>query len=300
MELTSRVTSSDIPAVLDRLGVKFTGAKPAKGERYPVDVVLATNMISVGVDVPRLGLMVCSGQPKTTAEYIQATSRVGRDVSGPGLVITLYNWAKPRDLSHYETFEHYHQTYYRQVEALSVTPFARRAMDRGLTALMVSEARHSRAEWNPRPAAQIVPVLQSGFDRIAVSLRTRAQLVANNAAATAVDELVADRRDKWSKQQAAPGVTLAYARGTGSEINLLRSAEAGPWTVFTAPNSLREVEVGSNLLLREDDPSDDPSAAFLPAPAVSDAEVDEVAPAADDVDEVDDADAVLDPDEAVL
>ena len=108
VELTSRVTSSDIPAVLDRLGVKFTGKKPEKGERYPIDVVLATNMISVGVDVPRLGLMVCSGQPKTTAEYIQATSRVGRDVSGPGLVITLYNWAKPRDLSHYETFEHYH------------------------------------------------------------------------------------------------------------------------------------------------------------------------------------------------
>ena len=187
---------------------------------------------------------------KTTAEYIQATSRVGRDAAGLGLVITLYNWAKPRDLSHYETFEHYHQTYYRQVEALSVTPFARRALDRGLTALMVSEARHSRAEWNPKPAAQIVPVLQPDFDRIVASLRTRAQLVANNAAAEAVDELLADRRDKWSKQQSAPGVTLAYARGKGSEINLLKSPESGPWTVFTVPNSLREVEVGSNLLMQ--------------------------------------------------
>lgn len=67
---------------------------------------------------------------KIPAECIQATSRVGRDAAGLGLVITLYNWAKPRDLSHYETFEHYHQTYYRQVEALSVTPFARRALDR--------------------------------------------------------------------------------------------------------------------------------------------------------------------------
>ena len=299
-ELTSRISSSDIPATLDQLGVRFTGAKPAKGKRYPVDVVLATNMISVGVDVPRLGLMICSGQPKTTAEYIQATSRVGRDATGPGLVVTLYNWAKPRDLSHYETFEHYHQTYYRQVEALSVTPFARRALDRGLTALMVSEARHSRGDWNPKPAAQIVPVLQSEFDPIAASLRTRAQLVANNAAATAVDQLIADRRDKWSKQQAAPGVTLAYARGTGSEINLLKSPESGPWTVFTAPNSLREVEVGSNLLLREDDPSDDPGAAFPPPPAATDSDAAELPPAAGDADIVDDADEILDPSEAVL
>jgi hypothetical protein len=298
-ELTSRISSSDIPATLDRLGVAFTGAKPDKGGPYPIDVVLATNMISVGVDVSRLGLMVVSGQPKTTAEYIQATSRVGRDVAGPGLVVTLYNWAKPRDLSHYETFEHYHQTYYRQVEALSVTPFARRALDRGLTALLVSEARHTRSDWNPKPAAQHVPVLTPAFEPIVSSLHQRAALVATNVAADAVDQLIADRRDKWSKQQHAPGVTLAYARGRGGEINLLQTPESGPWTVFTAPNSLREVEVGSNLLLRQDDPSDDPAVDFLPPPAEpTDAEA--TPPAAEDADVVDDADELLDPAEAVL
>lgn len=267
VELTSRVTSSDIPDVLDRLGVRFTGTKPSKGERWPLSIALATNMISVGVDVPRLGLMICSGQPKTTAEYIQATSRVGRDDAGPGLVVTLYNWARPRDLSHYETFEHYHQTYYRQVEALSVTPFARRALDRGLTALLVAEARHTRRDWNPKPAAQIVPVNGHEFDPIAAALRLRAELIANQVAAKEVDQLVATRRDKWSKQQKAPGVTLTYARGRGDAIDLLQAPEAGPWTEFTVPNSLREVEVGANLLLREDDPSDDPTAPYPDPPA---------------------------------
>lgn len=292
-ELTSRIGSSEIPATLDQLGVRFTGTKPEKG-RYPVDVVLATNMISVGVDVPRLGLMICSGQPKTTAEYIQATSRVGRDNAGPGLVITLYNWARPRDLSHYETFEHYHQTYYRQVEALSVTPFARRALDRGLTALMVAEARHTDADWNPKAAAQIVPVNQPQFEPIVTALHRRADLVAGPAAAAEVDQLVATRRDKWSKQQKAPGVTLTYARGRGDAIDLLQSPESGPWTEFTVPNSLREVEVGSNLLLREDDPSDDPTAEYPDPPA--DESDEEVPQAAEDAD-LADGDVVIDEDD---
>lgn len=287
-ELTSRMHSSEIPATLDLLNVKFTGKPPEKGERWPVDVLLATNMISVGVDVPRLGLMTCVGQPKTTAEYIQATSRVGRDVDGPGLVVTMYNWARPRDLSHYETFEHYHQTYYRQVEALSVTPFARRALDRGLTALMVSSTRHSRREWNPKGAAQHVPVNQPEFEPIAQALIDRAALIGNNEAAEIVDTMTQSRRDKWAKQQQTQGVTLAYSRGRGDAVDLLQKPEAGPWTDFTAPNSLREVEPGTNLLLRADDPSDDPSAPYPDPPSDND-EAGEVleAPTAMDEDPVD-------------
>ena len=102
--------------------VPFVKDRP-KGERPPIDVLLATNMIAVGVDVPRLGMMVVANQPKSTAEYVQATSRIGR--RAPGLVFTVFNWARPRDLSHYETFEHFHATIYRQVEALSVTPVRR-------------------------------------------------------------------------------------------------------------------------------------------------------------------------------
>ena len=98
-------------------------------------------MISVGVDIERLGLMLVAGQPKNTSEYIQATSRVGRSNDGPGLACTVFNWARPRDLSHYERFEHYHETFYKHVEALSVTPFSARALDRGLSGVMVGLMR---------------------------------------------------------------------------------------------------------------------------------------------------------------
>ncbi|WP_197688520.1 DISARM system helicase DrmA [Burkholderia pseudomallei] len=126
-ELTSRLDSWRIPGLLKRLDNKFPREQ---GKQYPVDVLLATNMISVGVDIDRLGLMVVTGQPKSTAEYIQATSRVGR--KHPGLVITMYNWLGARDLSHYEHFRSYHAALYRYVEAISVTPFSSRALDRGL------------------------------------------------------------------------------------------------------------------------------------------------------------------------
>ncbi len=88
-------------------------------------------MISVGLDITRLGLMVVLGQPKAAAEYIQATSRVGRDAEKPGLVVALLNVHKPRDRSHFERFEAFHASFYRAVEATSVTPFAPRALDRG-------------------------------------------------------------------------------------------------------------------------------------------------------------------------
>ncbi len=162
-ELTSRKDSTDIPEVLDHLEVNFDLQNEAKRKelkrqghyrdlpKLPLDVLLATNMVSVGVDVQRLGLMVVGGQPKTTAEYIQATSRVGRKY--PGLVFTVFNWTRPRDLSHYERFEHYHATFYNHVEALSVTPFASGALSRGLTALLVSCVRLQGTEFNANKKA---------------------------------------------------------------------------------------------------------------------------------------------------
>ena len=132
-ELTSRAGEEKLDEVRDRLWDRH-------GKGDPYDMVLCSNMISVGLDVPRLGLMAVVGQPKTTAEYIQATSRIGR--AHPGLVVTLYNWTRSRDRSHYERFVPYHSRLYAEVEATSVTPWSTRARDRALHAVLVTLARH--------------------------------------------------------------------------------------------------------------------------------------------------------------
>ena len=136
VELTSRRTADEIPEILEQLERSWL---PKPVGPAPVDILLATNMISVGVDVSRLGLMVVTGQPKSTSEYIQATSRVGRKF--PGLVVTVYSQSKSRDRSHYEQFVGYHQAYYKFVEATSITPFSAPARERGLRGMLMAIAR---------------------------------------------------------------------------------------------------------------------------------------------------------------
>jgi hypothetical protein len=250
-ELTSRVGASEIRDVLDWLKQQFDPAQE-KGKR-PIDVLLATNMISVGVDVSRLGLMAAVGQPKTTSEYIQATSRVGRDKDGPGLVVTIYNWARPRDLSHYETFEHYHSTFYRQVEALSVTPFSPRALDRGLSAVFVALARHSTvsADWNPNNGAQKVGLDSAEISRVIDLIVERAgRVTADPSAGDYVRELLQARVDRWKAEQARPGSHLGYQDDPGKGIaNLLEVPGIAKWDTFTCSWSLRETEPTVNLIL---------------------------------------------------
>ncbi|MFZ7126444.1 MAG: DISARM system helicase DrmA [Desulfobacterales bacterium] len=257
-ELTSRVSNKEIPKKLDQLEVKF---KPTweKGETRAIDIVLATNMLSVGVDVNRIGLMVVNGQPKNTAEYIQATSRVGR--SFPGLVCTVLTWSRPRDLSHYETFEHYHATFYKHVEAQSVTPFAARALDRGLTGAMVSLLRLENDSMNPNPGAQSLD--SSGKAealRARKVLSERAWKVKDKAARTIADTMTADRIDRWVKEAVKAGRRLGYEteRGQGDLAALLKKPGALAWDEFTVPMSMREVEPGVQLIMDASKHSTDP------------------------------------------
>ncbi len=248
-ELTSRVSSKDIPKKLDQLEVRFKSSWD-KGETRAIDVVLASNMFSVGVDVNRLGLMVVNGQPKNTAEYIQATSRIGRFF--PGLVCTVLTWSRPRDLSHYETFEHYHSTFYKHVEALSVTPFAPRALDRGLTGAMTSALRLANEDLNPNLGAQ---ELDSSGKPEAADVRKvfsdRAWKVKDKFARQQTEAMIADRIDRWVKEAVKGGRKLGYeaAHRQGDVVALLKKPGAVPWDEFTVPMSMREVEPGVQLIM---------------------------------------------------
>lgn len=151
-ELTSRMNNVEIPKILKNLEVKYDNQNS-----HPIDVCLATNMVSVGVDVPRLGLMTVTGQPKSMSEYIQATSRVGRDAkNAPGIVLIIYNTAKPRDKSHYEKFQAQHSKLYFNVEPTSVTPFSRPLRERALQAIFVGLYRFM-VEKTERNNARHVP-----------------------------------------------------------------------------------------------------------------------------------------------
>lgn len=266
-ELTSRKKSSEIPEILDRMEIAHKTPDPKDKDRKipyaqrPLDVLLATNMISVGVDVGRLGVMLTAGQPKTTAEYIQATSRVGRNT--PGLVCTVYNWARPRDLSHYENFESYHATFYRHVEALSLTPFATRALDRALFALLVSLVRHDGFDFNDNlGAGRVTPATQLALDVIERIAARGEGVTHSKVVGEEIRKRLKKRWDRWLelKHEAKAGqAQLGYKSARdGTTVGLLRRAEDGDWDETTCLNSLREVEPPVGLVLLDSQMDDLP------------------------------------------
>ena len=260
VELTSRVPTGKVAEARRRLGC---GAH----ESDRVDSAIATNMISVGLDIPRLGLMVVLGQPKTHAEYIQATSRVGRDDGRPGLVVTLLNVHKPRDRSHFERFRHYHETFYRSVEVSSVTPFSARALDRGFAGALVGLARHSEPSLTPPSGVE-------ALDRVRVDLERRLREVflervdeqpyedeteylerRHSVAARVVDLL-----DSWlavvaDYSNVNASVKYQKYEGRAGGGHLLREMleedfESAHHAKFRANRSLRDVEPEINLRIR--------------------------------------------------
>lgn len=143
-ELNSRVSTTELNETLDKLEKLKYSKENIENKRYASNTLLATNMISVGIDVARLNVMLLVGQPKLTSEYIQASSRIGR--SYPGVAFTLYDGSKSRDRSHYEQFKPYHESFYKYVEPTGATPFSKPARDRALHAVIVSIMRHLNKE----------------------------------------------------------------------------------------------------------------------------------------------------------
>jgi hypothetical protein len=190
-ELTSRMDSDDIPKILKKLEIRHGGQNPKA-----LDVCLATNMISVGVDISRLGLMTITGQPKSASEYIQATSRVGRTKEAPGLVFVIYNTSKPRDKSHYEKFQAQHSKLYFHVEPTSVTPFARPLRERALHAVFVALHRFS-VDYSSRENARRVPN-DIEFEKLLDIIVTRAQGIDSDE----IDDIKNQANKLWKEWKA--------------------------------------------------------------------------------------------------
>jgi hypothetical protein len=233
-ELTSRRSQTEIRDILIELDRKADSG-------MAIDTVLATNMLSVGVDIPRLGLMLVNGQPKTMAEYIQSTSRVGRGQVA-GLVVPVLNAAKPRDRSHYETFRTWHSSLYRDVEATSVTPYASRARDRALHAVLVAIIRHCIPGMLTSPA--ISDTVRFRAEQLIDVVAKRASNI-DPLEVTVKDELLESLR-RWIRM--APQF---YWNSRRRKVSLLQGAEeaaamraAGhsPGQALPTPNSMRSVE----------------------------------------------------------
>ena len=238
IELTSRIPSTEIPDRLKELEIRY----PIVDNNYPVDMCLATNMISVGVDVQRLGLMTVIGQPKTSSEYIQATSRVGRSKDGPGLVIVIFNTAKPRDRSHYEHFYAYHSAVYSHVEPTSVTPFSAPVRERALHAVLTGLIRYlgtndNRLSPQPMPSKELFDRIRKIFsDRVARIDPDELELTLN---------LLKERENEWARHL-PPKYGDFYPQT--SELPLMYVAGSTPqedWGIKSWPTltSMRDVDV---------------------------------------------------------
>jgi len=239
-EITSRNTGKGtIEEVLHKLEIKYP-------RRDAKDYVLATNMISVGIDIDRLNLMIIDGQPKLNSEYIQASSRVGRRT--PSIVINLYNATKSRDKSHYEQFITYHSNIYKYVEATSVTPFSSMAREKALHAVLISLARQFIPEMKDEKGAGRIKDKKDEIYKLVNKILQRIKIVDKEELQKAEEELD-DIIEKWDK--ITDGYNLTYSQKDTKKL-LVRTDEANNSTSgFITLNSMRNVDTASNIFVIE-------------------------------------------------
>ncbi|AKL72879.1 helicase family protein [Actinobacteria bacterium IMCC26256] len=234
-ELTSRIRNQDVPDRLAQLEVSTTDPN-----QEAIDACLATSIIEVGVDIDRLSLMAIIGQPKTTAQYIQVSGRVGRRwQERPGLILTVYSPTKARDRSHFEKFRSYHERLYAQVEPTSVTPFAPPVQERGLHALLVAFIR----QFGPTADVQSpYPVPIALINRAKEAIEARVNIVDPDESRTALEMLQRRIKEwqrsgatKWQREGSVDVDFLIRPSGEYIEAKLAR-------TTWALPTSLRDVD----------------------------------------------------------
>jgi Helicase conserved C-terminal domain len=245
-ELTSRIRSDHIPKLLERLEVPLAAREDPKGPApAAIDACLASNIIEVGVDIPRLSLMAIVGQPKTTSQYIQVSSRIGRDLKKPGLVVVVYGQTKPRDRSHYERFRSYHQRLYAQVEPTSVTPFSPPAVDRSLHGLVVAFVRQLGNIGKEAQTPDPFPLMPGGQLRLRIEdiIRNRVHEIAP-AEESAVMKRLQQRLDQWNAWNPAEYGGFGKTPEHPPLIHPAGSAEPAQWggRSWATMSSLRNVD----------------------------------------------------------
>ncbi len=222
----------------------FTHLAKEKDEANAIDVALATNMISVGLDVSRLALMIINGQPLTTAEYIQASSRVGRGDT-PGIVYVNFYKTQARSLSHYENFRSYHDAFYRYVEPSSLTPFTYQARQRALHAALVIAMRHSGVGLLKTEAAEKFDKNGDAIKKVIRELKTRCKkAIKNTQEQKSTDENIDVLTEEWQQHIDycnEQRMSLFYNSEGRAHANLLCDFDKnnGLWKTL---NSMRNVE----------------------------------------------------------
>ncbi|WP_275293321.1 helicase-related protein [Amycolatopsis sp. La24] len=249
LELTSRRGPDELPNDLRELSLSIDESSEA------IDIVLSSNMLSVGIDIPRLALMLMVGQPKTTAEYIQATSRVGRGRNN-GIVTTLFRSNRARDRSHFESFRSYHEALYRNVEPTSVTPWSLSSRARSLAGGLVALLRHSLPQLAPNDAAARLDLdddrLRTNVEKLIAQFLDLVGCADN----IELDETTAETWrllrdwDHRAKSARDSGTILVYDRLNTDDNSLLkRFGEKGEgWLVA---DSMRSVEPNVAVHVRE-------------------------------------------------
>lgn len=241
-ELTSRRSAQEVKETLADLEYAYP-------DERALSYVLASNMLSVGIDISRLGVMTVYRQPKMNAEYIQATSRVGR--SKPGLVITMYNSISSRDKSHFEHFSYYHNTFYKHVEPTSVTPFSFRALEKALHAVYIALIRHRIPEMRGNNGASRYNSRHPEVRKIREYLLGRVEDVAPDSLPYARHWL-GEFEKLWTRL-CQSGAEIFYSQrhlSAGAATSLLIESEKDNTTdIPSTLNSLRNVDGVSNVYL---------------------------------------------------